>query len=351
VIRLAERAFANLIGWPILRLSLGRWPDRAERHRFARGFCDRPATMPALLRGLGSIPTIRNHFMDALNPALPAMPPLMFVHVEKTAGSSVVEYLRTQFAPDDIDPDPMHGAPGHLLSPLPADKRRYALIWGHQDLPALLRCQPPSRFVLMFFRDPHRRILSLYDYWRAVRPEEIAHNEPHIGMAAARDRTLLGFLQSQEPEVRDFIDNVYARRLTGIYTSHAAPGAPPVSMEVLTAAALAALDHITCFGIAEEMGVSLQVLAARTGATLPAIVPHENALQGLQLDVADAFQGVRRSRPTAQERAALDRLTVIDRQIYAIARQRLNEQKLAIPARFSNPVLFDRRLHRQGETA
>jgi len=276
---------------------------------------------------------------------------LMFVHVEKTAGSSVVDYLRTQFAPNAIDPDPMHGAPGHLFSPLPADKRRYAFIWGHQDLPALLRCQPPSRIVLMFFRDPHRRILSLYDYWRAVRPEEIQHNEPHIGMAAARNRSLLGFLDSREPEVRDFIDNVYARRLTGIYTSHETPDEPPISMEALETAALAAMDDITCVGIAEEMGVSLQVLAVRTGATLPAIVPHENALQGLQLDVADAFQGVRRSRPTAQERAALDRLTVIDRHIYAVARQRLNEQKLAIPARFANPRLFDPRLYCQGETA
>jgi len=349
LIRLAERGFARLLAWPILRLSLGRWPDRAERYRFMRGFCDRPATMPALLRGLGSIPTIRNHFMDALVPAAPSMPPLLFVHVEKTAGSSVVDYLRTQFAPEDIDPDPLHGAPGHLYTPLPADKSRYAFIWGHQDLPGLLRCQPPSRIVLMFFRDPQRRILSLYDYWRAVRPEEIEHNEPHIGMAAARTRSLLGFLDSPEPEVRDFIDNVYARRLAGIYLSHATPGTPAIGNAALETAALAALDHITCFGIAEEMGTSLQVLAARTGATLPAIVPHENALRGLQLDVADAFQGVRRARPTAQERAMLDRLTVIDRRIYAIARQRLNEQKLAIPARCADPRLFDPRLHCQGE--
>jgi hypothetical protein len=319
---LAEAALARIIAWPVLRLSLGRWPDRSEVRRFRQGFCCRPASMPALLRGIGNIPTVRKHFQDTLAPEVAGVAPVLFLHIEKTAGSSVMEYLRVQFPPDAVDDDPFVGAPGHLFCPVPADKRRYALIWGHQDLPALLRCQPPQRRVVAFFRDPHARIVSLYHFWRALRPEELERSPPHAGIIAARSRSLLGFLDSEEPEVADFIDNAYARRLAGIYRSHG-QDAGDASLE---AAAMAGLARVDVVGLVEAMGESLRKLAAAIGGAPPTIVFHENALSTLVLEPGGAFRSVRRQAPTAEERAALDRLTVLDRKIYAEAKRRFAGQ-------------------------
>lgn len=313
-----EAMLARVIAWPILRLSLGRWPTRVEAQRFRQAFCDRPARLPALLRGLGSIPTIRNHFIDLLAAPVCGLPPLLFLHIEKTAGTSVIDYLAAHFPPDAVDPDPFHGAPGHLLSPLPRDKDRYDFIWGHQDLPALLRCQPPKRLVLTFLREPRARILSLYTYWRALRPEEIARNPQHDGVIAARSRGLLAFLESPEAEVRDFIDNIYARRLTGRYVSHGAPD----DDAAMRAAAMSALELIDVIGITEHMGASLLVLAARIGAAPPPIVPRHNVLGTMQMDPEGLFAGGGRIRPGRRERACLDSLTRLDRDIYAAALQR-----------------------------
>ena len=325
--RYAERMLAWAIAWPVLRLSLGRFPNRSEVHRFRRGFVDRPASMPALLRGLSTIPAVRKHLTDALTPGLPGRA-LLFLHIEKTAGTSVINYLQTLVPADEVDPDLFHGAAGHILSPVPADKRRYGLIWGHQDLPALLRCQPPERFVLTFLRDPRKRILSLYDFWHALRPEELARDAPHVGLAAAHSRSLLEFLQSPEPEVLDFVDNVYARRLTGIYLSHATTGEPQVTHEQLRERAMQALNLVDFIGIAERMAVSLQMLAARLGAPPPAFVPRENALGIMRLDPDGAFRKRRASRLGAAERACLDRLTGIDQAIYDAALLRFAAQQV-----------------------
>jgi len=313
----------------VLRLSLGRWPDRSELRRFRQGFCSRPASMPALLRGIGNIPTVRKHFKDTLAPDVTGVRPVLFLHIEKTAGSSVMEYLRVQFPPHQVDEDPFVGAPGHLLCPLPADKRRYALIWGHQDLPALLRCQPPERLVVAFFRDPHARIVSLYHFWRALRPEELERSPPHPGIVAARTRTLRGFLDSDEPEVADFIDNVYARRLAGRYRSHPHAG----DAASLEAAAMAGLARVDFIGLAESVGESLHRLAAAIGGAPPTIVFHENALSTLVLESAGAFRSIRRDPPTPEERASLDRLTTLDRKIYAEAKRRFAAQAPGAPTR------------------
>ena len=323
--RYAERVLAWAIAWPVLRLALGRFPNRSEAHRFRRSFVDRPASMPALLRGLSTIPAVRKHLTDALVPGLPGRA-LLFLHIEKTAGTSVINYLQTLVPQDEVDPDLFHGAAGHILSPVPADKRRYGLIWGHQDLPALLRCQPPQRLVLTFLRDPQQRILSLYNFWHALRPEELARDAPHIGLVAAHSRSLLEFLQSPEPEVMDFIDNVYARRLTGIYLSHAAAGVQEVPHEMLREQAMQALDLVDFIGIAEQMAVSLQMLAARLGAPPPAFVPRENALGIMRLDPDGAFRKRRASKLGSAELACLDRLTSIDQDIYNVALKRFAAQ-------------------------
>ncbi len=241
------------------------------------------------------------------------------MHIEKTAGSSVVSYLTSLYPESAIDPDPYRGAPGHILQPIPDPRRQYALTHGHYDLPALLRSRQ-QRKLCVFFRRPDQRILSLYDYWRAITPEEIEHNRPHAGMIAARARGLLDFLRSPEPEVRDFIDNVYARRLTGLYLSSS--DAMPSDAGWLDSA-LAGLGRIDFVGTVERMSDSLLVLSRHLDAPPPGLVPHVNKLSDMVLDPASVFVRHPSSTLAARERAAIAPLVRLDWPIYEAACARL----------------------------
>ncbi len=164
----------------LLRLSPGRWPDAEEGHRFRKAFQADRHPLPPLLRGLASITAgqallIRASLFawcQARATTLPGMmessdsaalvlagnplrawdgPPIAFLHVEKTAGTSLIHYLQERFHPTQIDPDPLRAWPPHMLTRFPPGiaehVRRYRLVWGHYDLPSL-NCLGPERFVL-----------------------------------------------------------------------------------------------------------------------------------------------------------------------------------------------------------
>ena len=231
----------------------------------------------------------------------------------------MVSYLTDLYPESFIDPDPYRGAPGHILQPVPDPRGTYALAYGHYDLPALLRGRQ-QRKLLAFFRRPDERILSLYNYWRAIKPAEIEGNGPHPGMVAARSRSLLEFLRSPEPEVLDFIDNIYARRLTGLYLS--TEDAVPADAVWLDAA-IQALNRIDCVGTAERMSESLLLLSRHLDAPPPGVVPHVNRLSDMVLDPESVFGRHPPAKIGPREREAIAPLIRLDWLIYKAASARV----------------------------
>jgi hypothetical protein len=65
--------------------------------------------------------------------------------------------------------------------------------------------------------------------------------------------------------LRDYIDNCYVRRLTGLYATGAAADRLAVDPDAALGQALAALDRLACIGIAEQFGDSLRLMAAAPG--------------------------------------------------------------------------------------
>jgi hypothetical protein len=248
-----------------------------------------------------------------------------FLHIEKTAGSSVLEFLEARFHPFQIDLDPHRAMPPHLCTPfvpgaVPQIRRRL-LVAGHYDLPALRRLDA-DRFILAFFREPRERIVSLYRFWRSLHQHAAEPWRQSFGVRMAQTLDLRDFLRSGDPMLRDYIDNCYIRRLTGLYVTGAAADPLAADPDAALAQAMAALDRLACIGIAEQLGDSLRLLAAALGTEPPDEVPAANTLAGIEADPA-----VTRAPETVdaggQEIAAeLDRLTTLDRAIYAAARRR-----------------------------
>ncbi|MGC9268550.1 hypothetical protein [Acidiphilium sp.] len=327
-----------------LRLSLGRWPSPLETDQFRAAFRDQTSGLPALVRGLTAVDGVAPLFIHALRlnaePATVALSPISgnvltawtgpklgFLHLEKCGGVAVMRWLAPQFHPDQIDPDPFRAAPPHQYyrSPpgLAGNVARYPLLWGHFGLPALERIDP-GRFIFTILREPRARLISIYHFWRSVRPEMVddIDHDPIVGSAHRHD--LLGFLRDPEPMLRDYLDNFYVRRLTGCYITGSETDRLAEQPERCVAAARAALDRIGFVGLTERMDESVQRLAARIGAEPPVESVRGNVTAENHIESQHFFRPAERSVITPAIEAELDRLTRLDREIYACAVRRFD---------------------------
>ena len=344
------------IGGALFRLTLGRWPEGIERTLFTTALWPGSAPLPTILRGLHAVPDARVQVSRLLlfemmrdgrlpRPAqigtrpIPIAPqvgdplcfwegrPVSFLHLEKTAGTALANALTERFHPLQIDQDPNRTMPPHRRSAFPtpalAAIRERKLVWGHYDLPSLLRLDP-QRAIVTMLRDPAARILSLYGYWRSVEPSSLERfGNEELKLAQRLD--LLAFLRHDDPSLVDMIDNLYVRRLTGLYWSGAA--VDPLRADPGRALALArqALGGLSFVGVVERMEESVAGLSAAIGATLSS-PRRENISDANVASTPGVFRRVEPVDVTPAVAAELDRLTSLDRVIYAECLARLEDR-------------------------
>ncbi len=344
--RVGAGVFAGALTRPVLRLMLGRWPERQEVQHFRRGLRHSSAGLPPLLRAIAHVPAARGlvnrtMLLAAASPATAASdarivvsgqapmmgdpmriwrgPKIGYLHLEKTAGSSLTTFLAGLFHPLQIDADPnrtlapdtrlVTGRGGHRPDP------EQALAWGHYDL-STLEALGPDRFLLTVLRDPAPRILSLYHYFRA----NCGDGERRVRIAHELD--LLDYLRSPEPDAVNMIDNLYVRRLTGLYLDADGHDRLAADPDAALAAACAALDRLDFVGLAEDLDSTLAALGRRLGFTPPAHAPRANVLARNESNPFLPFRAVARTAVTPAIAAELERLTRLDRVIYERGRGR-----------------------------
>ena len=334
----------------VLRLVLGRWPDSQEQEAFLRGLSATSHSLPPLLRAIAYVPAAapllsRGMLLSATadqstgcGASAPALsdaqmrgnlltiwrgPKVRFLHFEKTAGSSLVVALQSQFHPLQIHSETalktiVAVKPDRLAALIQAH-RRADLAWGHYDLPSLLDLDGDAPcYRLCLLREPAQRILSLYYFWKGNL------DEPGRHVRLARDNGLLGFLRLREPAIRNEIDNLYVRRLTGLYATDAGDPLESAPEQALRAArqAIARLDFV---GLSERLGDSLKVLGDQLGFTPPQRTPRVNVQADLERNALRPVKAIPRETPNAEIEAELASLTRLDRVLYQAAERRLDQ--------------------------
>jgi hypothetical protein len=330
--------FAATFAVPMLRLATGAWPAPCEVASFRHAF-RRFTPLPPLMRALATVPAGREQLTRAMlaswlladetyrgrlaqdlaaddarigNPLrVWSGPPVTFLHLEKTAGMAMVAALAAQFHPLQIDADPRRAHPPHLFSALPpfllARVRRCAFVWGHYDIPAVRRLGG-GRFTFTMLREPRARIRSLYRYWRGQAALDLGWNGMNQPVLLAQRLDFDVFLQIDDPMVVNYIDNFYVRRLTGQYvTDDGDPLARDPDHWLRTA--LGALEQLDFVGLTEDTDGALARLGALLGFAPPARVGRVNVTQGAV------------AAPSVDD-AILERLTALDRVVYAAAAER-----------------------------
>ena len=238
---------------------------------------------------------------------------LVFLHIEKTAGSTAHHVLAPHF-------------PEHLVCPV-----RFGLslpLWGSGRLAPyrffslhastrMIDPIPGPRKVVTFLREPIQRLLSHYNFWRSVRDEVI--EEEHLDHVRHVKQLELKELLSpaQLAKAPDFW-NLHTQRLAGDLFIAPTGRAWRDENELLDTA-LANLENMATVGLTEYPDLSFQRIAEDLD------IP--NRYDGSRLNVTAHNVAEQPHRYEQREvvmddetTEALDRATRLDRRVYDRAR-------------------------------
>jgi hypothetical protein len=244
---------------------------------------------------------------------------LIFLHMPRTGGTALHDALAPAFAPEETCPARF----AELYRFGPEELARWRFFSGHFRMDEVRRI-PGERVIVTILRDPRERILSLHRFWHRI---GLSTPEPTPELRAAREESLLGFLRSPVPEVREAIDNALTRTLAGHVLCRArgwrlitGPGRSlSISRAETMARALEGLMQVDLLGFTE----ALEVVAARLRRVWPELpapprLGRRNAWDGPRADLVPP-----RPPPplTPEVEAELDRLTECDRFLVARARE------------------------------
>ena len=188
--------------------------------------------------------------------------PILFVHVPKSGGTSIVEMFRR------IDSHGTHYSSNATISP--SDFGNFDFIAGHFQADQFLG-HLAGRYSFTFIRDPKDRAISLYRFWKSHKDAYVKMNEEQLWMCRlARDLDFRNFLVHEK--VSGEFDNSLVRIFCG---SGALNGISKVTAREYEIARrnMQKLDFV---GIFERFEMSCQILFSNLGIGIEEVLFENN---------------------------------------------------------------------------
>jgi hypothetical protein len=143
-------------------------------------------------------------------PTAEARPRVVFLHIMKTAGSSIRHRLEELAGEEPVWRREKDGLPGSVPA---ADLLPYRVVMGHFTM-ADARHVPGPRRIFTVLREPRARLVSFYHHLARHCAEVVA--QPSFRFARiARESSLEQFLNHTDPGVQAELKNVMTRTLAG----------------------------------------------------------------------------------------------------------------------------------------
>jgi hypothetical protein len=221
---------------------------------------------------------------------------VIFLHIAKTAGTSVVHFFRSRLPPG------MTCSHGDFLSfPQQSDAfaqklEEYRFLSGHfgySDVATLL----PGAYSFTFLRDPVDRVLSLYKF---CMHSDMQKQFPVA--RAARDLGLEGWLSSTLPEVSEMLDNQQTWQLARNYWQEDRNALGDLSQRELLQLATSHLTEFDRVGLTETFDDDFQHILS--DLDIQASIP--GARQFRTVDPVSSEQLPAHCLETLRNRLALD---------------------------------------------
>jgi hypothetical protein len=181
---------------------------------------------------------------------------VIFIHLQKTAGTTAVRYLQRFFAPGRFM------SHGDCLD-IPRSKLRdYDFISGHFGFDYVEDILAGS-YSFTFLREPVGRVVSQYTFLNQAPASEKTDRFPLFGIG--RRLTLEEFVSSTNEEVTTVVENMQAWQLAFSYSSESRQRYRSVSDDELFARAKTNLDKLNYVGFQETFGQDLAAILEDLG--------------------------------------------------------------------------------------
>lgn len=226
----------------------------------------------------------------------------LFLHIQKTAGTSVQEMAREAYGNERVI------SHADFLDLGVEGCRNYEFLSGHFGFD-FARPHMQGRYCFTFLRDPIERLLSLYEFFRTREPAE------HASYAVAHSTDLEGFLcESHGDEHLSMIWNHVTWQLAHGWGNTLA-GAPHVNPreadpERLLSDAKANLETFDYVGFVQTFNSDIRRIFSDLGA---GHISSRRSNTGRRKD--------HRADVSAAARSRLEKITELDRELYAHAVQ------------------------------
>jgi hypothetical protein len=239
---------------------------------------------------------------------------LVFIHLQKTGGTSLQAMLGLQFQAERRCP--IREDKLHLLSV--AELGRYDFFAGHFDRSSI-RCIPRNEIrTVALFREPSARLVSFYRFLRShPTGDEFAADEL---IRLANELTAEEFFE--RPEVRTFssVYNHYLIALGGSYSwfDHNRVSLSKADFTQALKEAKRQIRALTALGVTERFEQSVELIFKSLNMPQPPSIETLHVTDNLRKQDA-RFHSVDRVAMTPRLRAALEELTRYDDEIYEFA--------------------------------
>lgn len=236
----------------------------------------------------------------------PTYTPALFLHIQKTAGSSLV-HLARQFYGDSMT------SHGDCWKHSPEDLQDVAFVSGHIGFDYARRLMS-NRFAFTFLRDPIDRVLSMYYFCRTRDPAEfmIYRRASELGL---EEFLHAGFT---DPWVKKNIWNNQVWQLAHGYAHLDGRTIDDFQADTLLALAIEHVQQLSYVGFTERTDHDIPFLLSQLGIPLPATPPKLNTTPNRP----------KASTLSSYARQMLTRLTELDRELYEYAWNKLRGRLL-----------------------
>ena len=193
---------------------------------------------------------------------------LFFQHIPKTGGLSLIAFLDSQFAEDEIFPLHSGGSEGEIAKFTPEQLQRFRLIRGHFRFGpydnGIYRYFTQNPIRITFLREPISRTISAYRHQRRIQK-------------FGEETTLEDYLT--DPQYARFVVDLQTRLTVGKIKAGTADWTDKEMLpdSVLLQVAKENLEYMAFVGLTERFKASMQLLCHTFDWRMPQDIPQINA--------------------------------------------------------------------------
>jgi hypothetical protein len=241
-------------------------------------------------------------------------PAVVFVHLQKTGGTTLRDLLAAQFEEDRVCPGP--NLPIYSFSV--AELGHYDFFAGHYELDSIRFIPRRNVRTLSLFREPCARLISWYRFHKS-HPPYGAHAVNRF-VQLANDLTAEEFFEAPEVRANQLVYNHYLLSFGRSFAwfDHRRDSLSRADLDSALQDAKRQIRTLTALGITERFAQSVRHICKTLDLPPPATVKAANVTDDMQ----NLYSGFRRVDPvsmTPRLAAALEELTAYDQELYRFA--------------------------------